>query len=35
MIALFNVTPGRGHFVPLSACFTFCILREETEKGCR
>lgn len=35
MIALSNVTRGRGHFVPLSACFTFCILREETEKGCR
>lgn len=35
MIALSNVTPGRGHFVPLSADFTSCILPEETEKGCR
>ena len=35
MIALSNVTHRRDHFVPLSAGFTFCILPEETEKGCR
>lgn len=35
MIALSNVTPRRGRFVPLSAGFTSCILPEETGKGCR
>ena len=35
MIALSNVTPGRGHFVPLSAGFTSCIFPEEIGKGCR
>ena len=31
MIALSNVTPSRGHFVPLSAGLISCILPEETE----
>ena len=35
MIALSNVTPGRGRFVPLSAGLNACILPEETGKGCR
>ena len=35
MIALSNVTPERGCFVPLSAGLISCILPEETGKGCR
>ncbi len=33
MIALSNVTPGRGLFVPLCAGLISCILPEETGKG--
>lgn len=33
MIALSNVTPERGCFVPLSAGLISCILPEETGKG--